>query len=65
MTAQHHDVQHETPADEQNAAPDRTDPLSTLRKLGAWAVALTGVVGISTMAVAVMTPSCLPWTCGG
>ncbi|HEY3561241.1 MAG TPA: hypothetical protein VGL05_27440 [Kribbella sp.] len=65
MTAQYDDVQHETPAAEQNAAPHRTTPRSTLRKLGAWSVALAGVAGASAMAVAVMTPNCLPWTCGG
>ncbi|HZX02071.1 hypothetical protein [Kribbella sp.] len=65
MTAQHHDVQHETPANEQHTTPDHTDPLPTLRKVGSWAMALAGVVGISSMAVAVMTPSCLPWVCGG
>ncbi|GAA3139441.1 hypothetical protein JOF29_000324 [Kribbella aluminosa] len=67
MTAQqHHDVQHETPADEQYAAPDRTDPLGPIalpkrHQVGARALALVGVVGMSTMAVAVAAPSGLPW----
>ncbi|WP_432883311.1 hypothetical protein ACQPYH_41435 [Kribbella sp. CA-245084] len=67
MTAQHHhDVQHEAPADEHFTTPDRTETLSTLHKVGAWAMALAGVAGISTMAVTVMSSSsCLPWTCGG
>ena len=70
MTAQHHDVQHETPADEQNAAPDGTDPVGPIMlpkrdKIGARAMALAGVVGLSTMAVAVMAPNGLPWTVSG
>lgn len=70
MTAQQHDVQHETPADEQYAAPDRTDQLGPItlpkwHRAGARAMALAGVVGISTMAAAVMTPSGLPWVVGG
>lgn len=67
MTAQqHHDVQHETPADEQYAAPDRTDPLGpitlpTRYKIGARAMALVGVVGLSAAAAAVMVPASNPW----
>jgi hypothetical protein len=71
MTAQHHDVQHATPADEQYAAPDRTEQLGPItlpkwHKVAARAMALVGVVGVSTMAAAaVMTPSGLPWVVGG
>ncbi|NUR96925.1 MAG: hypothetical protein HOV67_16890 [Kribbellaceae bacterium] len=66
MTAQHHDVQHETPAAEQDAAPDRTDPLGPIalpkrHQVGARAMALAGVVGMSAMAVAVMVPNGSPW----
>jgi hypothetical protein len=66
MTAQqHHDVQHETPADEQFAAPDRTDPLGPITlpmryKVGARAMALVGVVGLSAAAAAVMAPTGWP-----
>ncbi|TCC21048.1 hypothetical protein [Kribbella speibonae] len=68
MTAQHHDVQHETPAAEQNTAPDHTDPLGPItlpkrHKVGARAMALVGVVGMSTMAVAVAGPLTeMAWT---
>jgi hypothetical protein len=71
MTAQqHHDVQHETPADEHCAAPDRTDPLGPITlpkryKVGARAAALAGVVGMSAMAAAVMAPSGGPFLTGG
>lgn len=66
MTAQHHDVQHETPADEQYAAPDRTDPLGPITlpmryKVGARALALAGVVGMSAAAAAVMVCNGDPW----
>ena len=71
MTAQQHDVQHVTSADEQYAAPDRTDQLGPIasprwHRVAARAMALVGLVGISTMAAAaVMTPSGLPWVVGG
>lgn len=65
MTAQHHDVQHETPAAEQSAAPERTDSLPMFHKVGRWAMALVGLAGISTMAVAVMAPCGQPWVVGG
>lgn len=71
MTAQqHHDVQHEAPADEQFAAPDRTDapgPITVPKryKVAARAMALVGIAGVSTLAVAVATPSGLPWVVGG
>ena len=66
MTAQHHDVQHETPAEKQNAAPDRTDPLGPITlpkrtRIGARAMALVGTVGMSTMAAAVMVPDGNVW----
>jgi hypothetical protein len=66
MTAQHHDVQHTTPADEQCSTPDRTDPLGpitlpTRYKVGARAMALVGVVGLSAAAAAVMVPDGLPF----
>ena len=59
MTAQHHDVQHETPVEDQHTTPDRTDPLGPItlpmrHKLGARAMALAGVVGLSAAAAAVM-----------
>ncbi|MGW6201830.1 hypothetical protein ACWF0M_37150 [Kribbella sp. NPDC055110] len=66
MTAQqHHDVQHHQPADEQSAAPDRTDPLGPItlpmrHKVGARAMALVGVVGLSAAAAAVMVPNGWP-----
>lgn len=65
MTAQHHDVQHETPVNEQHPTPDRTDPLGPitlpkLHKVGARAMALAGVVGMSAAAVAVMAPDGWP-----
>ena len=68
MTAQqHHDVQHETPAEEQYAAPDRTDPLGPImlpkrRHVGARAAALAGVVGLGVAAAAVMVPNGGPFT---
>ena len=67
MTAQHHDVQHETPAAEQSTAPDSTDPLGPIllpkrSNVGARAMALAGVVGLSTVAAAVVAPAGLPWT---
>jgi hypothetical protein len=70
MTAQNHDVQHATPANEQNAAPDRTDPLGPITlprryKVGARAAALAGVVGMSAMAVAVVAPNSSPWVTSG
>jgi hypothetical protein len=66
MTAQqHHEVQHETPADEQYAAPDRTDPLGPItlpkrNKVGARAMALAGVVGMSAAAATVMASNGWP-----
>ncbi|WP_329003954.1 hypothetical protein OHA18_11345 [Kribbella sp. NBC_00709] len=71
MTAQqHHDVQHETPVDQQFAAPDRTDPAGPITvpkryRIAARAMALFGIVGVSTMAVTVMAPNGLPWVVGG
>jgi len=70
MTAQHHDVQHEIPADEHGAAPDRTDPLGPItlpkrHRIGARAAALAGVVGLSAVAAAVAAPSSYPWPTGG
>jgi hypothetical protein len=70
MTAQHHDVQHDIPAGEQFAAPDRIDPVGPITvpkryKIAARAMAFFGVVGISAMAVTVMAPSGLPWVVGG
>jgi hypothetical protein len=72
MTAQHHDVQQDLPATEQstvqNPGPDRTDPLGPItlpkrHKVGARAMALVGVVGMSTMAAAVVSPfSDMAWT---
>ncbi|WP_371405543.1 hypothetical protein OHA10_08080 [Kribbella sp. NBC_00662] len=71
MTAQqHHEVQHETPADEQFATPDRTEAVSPITvpkryRIAARAMALVGVAGASAMAVTVMTPNGLPWVVGG
>jgi hypothetical protein len=70
MTAQHHDVQHEAPADEQFTAPDRTDsagPIAAPKRyrIAARAMALVGVAGMSAMAAAVIAPSGLPWVVGG
>jgi hypothetical protein len=66
MTAQHHDVQHHLPPDEQSAAPDRTDPvgpitLPTRHKIGARAMALVGVVGLSAAAAAIVVPDGVPF----
>ncbi|TDO62514.1 hypothetical protein EV651_106128 [Kribbella sp. VKM Ac-2571] len=66
MTAQHHDVQHHHPADEPSAAPDRTDPLGPIQlpmrhKVGARAMALVGIVGLSAAAAAVVVPDGLPF----
>lgn len=66
MTAQHHDVQQHHPADEQSATPDRTDPLGpitlpTRYKVGARAMALVGIVGLSAAAAAVVVPDGLPF----
>jgi hypothetical protein len=70
MTAQHHEVQHEAPADEQFTAPDRTDPAGPIAvpkryRVAARAMALVGIAGMSTMAVTVMAPNGLPWVVGG
>ena len=77
MTAQHHVVQQDLPATGQqntvqntvqHSVPDRTDPLGPItlpkrHKVGARAMALVGVVGMSTMAVAVASPfSDMAWT---
>ncbi|GAA1134673.1 hypothetical protein GCM10009630_36570 [Kribbella jejuensis] len=66
MTAQHHDVQHETPAEVQATAPEQTDPLGPITlpmryKVGARALALVGVVGLSAAAAAVVMPDGLPF----
>ncbi|MFI5690883.1 hypothetical protein ACIA58_03500 [Kribbella sp. NPDC051586] len=66
MTAQHHDVQPKTTADAQSTVPEHTDPLGPItlpmrHKVGARAMALVGVVGLSAAAAAVMVPDGLPF----
>ncbi|TDW60689.1 hypothetical protein [Kribbella pratensis] len=67
MTAQHHDVQHETPADEHFTAPDHTDPITMPKRyrVVARVMGLIGVIGVSTMAAAIAVPNGSPWVVGG
>jgi hypothetical protein len=69
MTAQHHDVQSNIPADPQCPEPERTDPLGPITlpkrsKVGVRAMVLAGTVGLSAFAAAavVAAPDSIPWT---
>jgi hypothetical protein len=69
MTAQHHDVQSNLPADQHCPEPESTDPLGPITlpkrsKVGARAMALAGTVGLSALAAAavVAAPDSIPWT---
>jgi hypothetical protein len=67
MTAQKHDFRTDECHDLTDQAATETDPLGpvslpTRIRIGARALALTGVVGLSTIAMAMASPDCITTT---